>query len=90
MVRYYADADTPQPPRQATPATPPQEGNCLVQNTNMTAKRIHYKMHRPDTPPQEGNGSLLPMVSTTIEVYCNKQHYPFAILFWRLSLDVQN
>ena len=24
-------ADTPQPPRQASPATPPQEGNCLKQ-----------------------------------------------------------
>ena len=27
MVRHYTYTDTPQPPRRATPATPPQEGN---------------------------------------------------------------
>ena len=27
MVRHYTYTDTPQPPRQATPATPPKEGN---------------------------------------------------------------
>ena len=31
MVWHYACADTRQPPRRATPATPPQEGNCRVQ-----------------------------------------------------------
>ena len=30
MVRHYACADTRQPPRQAAPATPPQEGNVLA------------------------------------------------------------
>ena len=30
MVRYYAGADTMRPPRQAAPATPPQEGNGSV------------------------------------------------------------
>ena len=30
MVRHHAYTDTKQPPRQATPATPPQEGNGLA------------------------------------------------------------
>ena len=32
-----------------------QSAVLLVQNPNMIAKRIHYKMHRLATPPQEGN-----------------------------------
>ena len=35
MVRHYTYADTPQSPRQAAPATPPQEGNCLVQGDTL-------------------------------------------------------
>ena len=44
-------ADTTQPPRQAPPATPPQEGNC----------RVQMRHNRPSvsvldiSPPQEGN-----------------------------------
>ena len=29
MVQHHTYTDTPQPPRQASPATPPKEGNCL-------------------------------------------------------------
>ncbi len=39
-----------QPPRQATPATPPQEGNVLVQTRSQPPRQA-----TPATPPQEGN-----------------------------------
>ena len=40
-------ADTTQPPRQAAPATPPQEGNCLVQTRHNYSVRLRLPpLHR--------------------------------------------
>ena len=60
-----SSADTSQPPRQATPATPPQEGNCLVQTRYNHPVRLRRRVQtRCDcssvsvlviSPPQEGN-----------------------------------
>ena len=58
-------ADTMQPPRQAPPATSPQEGNCLVQIRCNRPVRLRRRVQtRCDcssvsvlviSPPQEGN-----------------------------------
>ena len=47
--------ETRQPPRQAAPATPPQEGNCSVQKRGTTES---CQSCLPATPPQEGNCSV--------------------------------
>ena len=42
MVRHYTYTDTPQPPRRASPATPPQEGN---------GPALYLYRHATTTPP---------------------------------------
>ena len=46
-------ADTPRPPRQASPATPPQEGNCLVQTRHDHPVRLRL-------PPLHRRGMVYP------------------------------
>ena len=48
--RGMSRADTMQPPRQAAPATPPQEGNVPRADTMQAPRQA-----APATPPQEGN-----------------------------------
>ena len=62
-------ADTGPPPRQASLATPPQEGNCPVQIRShhpvRLRRRVQTRCNRPSvsvldiSPPQEGNGPPL-------------------------------
>ena len=55
MVRHHTYTDTRQPPRRATPATPPQEGNGPAPYLYQI-RRNHPVGLSPATPPQEGNG----------------------------------
>ena len=51
-------AEPQQPPRQASPATPPQEGNCLLQNLNNHSVRLRL-------PPLQRKGIVCCRTSTT-------------------------
>ena len=50
-MRYFFNSPTMQPPRQASPATPPQEGNCRVQRQCNRSSVFVLDI----SPLQEGN-----------------------------------
>ena len=69
-VRYFFNSPTIQPPRQATPATPPQEGNWGLRKLGGVERLVGIKMvgtqkpscqAAPATLPQEGE---LPCLDT--------------------------
>jgi hypothetical protein len=48
---------SPQPPRQASPATPPKEGNWGRTSPATPPKEGNWGRTSPATPPKEGNGA---------------------------------
>ena len=62
MFRYYTYTDTPRPPRQATPATPPQEGN--VPTLYLTDTPRPPRQATPATPSTGGECSDTILIQT--------------------------